>query len=452
MKKNQIVQLEITGMTNEGFGVGRYENMAVFVPGAAPGDSMQVLIVKVLKNYCFGKPLQILTPSPDRITPDCAVSAQCGGCCYRHITYDAESRIKQQRVVDAMQRIGAITAPVLPVIKANAADGYRNKAQYPVGCDQFGHLFAGFYGLHSHRIVKQEACLLQPPEFGKILKACLSFLSKKGCTAYDEATGKGLVRHIYLRKADATGQIMVCLVINGTSIPDETAFAAYITKSFPAVQTVVLNCNCKKTNVILGDTCRVLSGPGFITDVICKLRIKISPLSFYQVNRDMAELLYKTAADFANPAGKTVLDLYCGAGAIGLSMAQNAKEIIGVEIVPQAVEDAKFNARENHIQNARFLCANAADAAKTLAKEGVRPNVVVLDPPRKGAAESLIETIAADFAPERVVYVSCDPATLARDLKRFADQGYQTVKIQPVDLFPRTAHVECVALLIRNKE
>lgn len=449
MNKNDRITLLISSISSQGLGIGRAaDNTAVFVPGAAIGDKVEVIIVKVLKNYCYGKIVGFIEQSPDRVEPDCDAFSRCGGCCYRHISYDAELSIKQKRVSDAVCRIGKISAPIKPIIGADKRDRYRNKAQFPLGYDKNGKAVCGFYALHSHRIVPCTDCMLQPPEFDGILRFLLTFINDNRIPLYDETADRGILRHIYLRRTDS-GDIMVCIVINADRLPKEIekSLVSGLCNSFFEVKTVVLNINKRKTGVILGDKNRVLFGDGYLTDTLCGIKIKLSPLSFYQVNRNMAQKLYSAAADYANADGKTVLDLYCGAGAIGLSMAKKAREIIGVEIVPSAVKDARHNAQINGIENARFICADAAAAAKQLSAEGVRPDVIILDPPRKGADSALIRTIAKDFAPDSVVYVSCDPATLARDLAVFAELGYKTEEVQPVDMFPSTAHVETVCLL-----
>lgn len=452
MKKNDKVTIEITAMSSEGMGIGRHENIAVFVQSAAIGDVVDVIIIKVLKKYCIGKIINFVKTSCDRVTSDCDVFGSCGGCAYRHINYKAECKIKHQRVEDAIRRIGGINAPVLEIIPAKNTIGYRNKAQYPVGYDSNKQLITGFYALHSHRIVNNTNCALQPVEFEDILKVCIEFLKDKNIDAYDEIENKGLVRHIYIRKAEATGEILVCVVINTDDIPHKNELVQLLLQANKNIVGVVLNINKQRTNVILGNKTRVLWGRDYIIDQLCGVKFRISPLSFYQVNSIMAQRLYTIAAEYAQPDGKTVLDLYCGAGTIGLIIAKAAKRIIGVESVPQAVQDANFNAKLNDINNVEFICDTASNAAAELEKKEIKPDVVIIDPPRKGVDKALIETIARGFAPERVVYVSCDPGTLARDLKEFELLGYKTNKIQPVDLFPRTSHVETVVLITRAKE
>ena len=450
LTKNQIIPLEITGYTAEGSGVGHYHGIAVFVPLAAAGDRLEVKILKVAKTYAYGKMEKIVSASKDRVKEDCPQFARCGGCVFRHISYEAELRAKQQRVQDALERIAGLHFTALrPIVGAQKPDRYRNKAQLPVGEGPDGRVKLGFYAAHSHRIIDCEECLLQPEEFAAAVRAFRDWEAETRDSVYDESTGRGRLRHLFLRRAEATGEVMACVVVNGNGVHREQELADLLEKRVPGLKSVVINRNSEKTNVILGPKCRTVRGQDFITDELCGLRFRISPLSFYQVNPLQAERLYRVAGEYAGLTGKeTVLDLYCGTGTIGLSMAKNAGRVIGVEIVEQAVEDAKKNAAENGVENAEFLCADAAKAADMLKNRGVRPNVVVLDPPRKGCGQELIGTVAA-MAPARVVYVSCDPATLARDLKLFALAGYKTMEVTPVDMFPRTAHVECVVLMSR---
>lgn len=446
--KNDILPLEITGYTAEGSGVGRADGAAIFVPGAAVGDKLLVRILKTAKTYAYGKIESITSPSPDRITPDCPQFSKCGGCVFRHITYAAECRAKEQRVRDAFQRIAGLSPELVgPIVPAPSPDRYRNKAQFPLGQDSEGRLVAGFYAPHSHRIVPCRDCLLQPASFAAAIEAVRTWHGETGESVYDERTGKGCLRHLYLRAAMAEGGVMACLVINGRRVRREDRLVELLRAKVPGLRGVVLNTNCDRTNVILGPSCRTIWGEGSLIDRLCGLRFSISPHSFYQVNRDQAEQLYAQAAQYANLTGReTLLDLYCGTGTIGLSMAAKARRVIGVEVVPQAVADARSNAQRNGIQNAVFRCADAVQAAASFRAEGLRPDVVVLDPPRKGCGEALVHTVA-QMAPARVVYVSCDPATLARDLKWFDDCGYVLRAATPFDLFPRTAHVETVALL-----
>lgn len=446
LQKNDRIPLRITGVTAEGSGVGHYEGLAVFVANAAQGDTITAHIIKVKKNYAVARIHQVLTPSPDRIQPDCPVFQQCGGCAWRHITYESECRLKEQRVTDALSRIGHLAITPRPILAAEETDGYRNKAQFPVG-GTARELQIGFFAPRSHRIVDCRACRLQPPAFEGALRAFARWVAENDVSIYNEETGQGLLRHIYLRQAQMTGEVMACAVVNGSEIPAPELLAGELLREMPGIKSLILNQNTARTNVVLGPKCKTLWGEDGIVDELCGLRFFLSPLSFYQVNRAQAERLYQKAAEYAALTGaETLLDLYCGTGTIGLTMAGKAKQVIGVEVVPEAVEDARRNAARNGITNARFLCGDAAMAARQLAGEGVQPDVIVIDPPRKGCDEQLIGTIA-ELAPRRVVYVSCDPATLARDLKQFAELGYETREATPVDLFPRTGHVECVVLL-----
>lgn len=449
-KKNDLAEITITGLTAEGSGVGRADGFAVFVPAAAVGDKLLVKLVKVAKNYGFGRIEKILEPSPDRIEADCGVYSRCGGCCYRHISYEAELAGKENRVRDAVERIAGLKDAVIrPILGADSPDRYRNKAQYPVGRDASGKPVLGFYAPHSHRIAACTGCLLQPAEFQIAAEVFLEWLESSGEDIYDESTGKGRVRHLYLRKALATGEVMVCVVVNGNGLHGEDELAKRLRAQVPGLKSFLINSNREDTNVVLGKKCRTVWGGGAITDVLCGLKFRISPLSFYQVNRSQAERLYGLAKQYADLTGKELLlDLYCGAGTIGLSMADQARRVIGVEIIPQAVEDAKQNAADNGITNAEFHCMDAAKAADMLKERGEKPDVVVLDPPRKGCGADLIQTVAS-LSPHRVVYVSCDPATLARDLKLFGELGYRVCELAPVDMFPRTPHVETVVKMTR---
>lgn len=450
LHKNDIIELAITATSSEGMGIGRYEGVAVFVAHAAQGDLLKVRIVKLMKNFVFGKIEEILVSSPDRIEQDCPVAPRCGGCVFRHISYKKELEIKRDRVEQAFSRIGGLEIETLPVIGAQYPDRYRNKAQYPVGIED-GMLKIGFYSPRSHRINHCLDCLLQPENFQKILETVEKWIEQYSISVYDERAHAGLLRHIYIRHAEATGELMVCLVVNGTKIPHTEELIEYLRAAEPDIAGIVLNINQEDTNVILGKKCITLWGKETITDQLCGLRFRISPLSFYQVNRSQAERLYETAAQYAGLTGnEIVLDLYCGAGTIGLSMAHRAKEVIGVEIISQAVDNAKENAKENGIHNARFFCKDAAEAAKQLKKEGMQPDVVILDPPRKGCGEKLVQTVVG-MNPKRIVYVSCDPATMARDLKWFDALGYSAQTAQPVDMFPRTKCVETVVLLSKLK-
>ncbi|MEE0957924.1 MAG: 23S rRNA (uracil(1939)-C(5))-methyltransferase RlmD [Ruminococcus sp.] len=451
MKKNDLITLSVTSATAEGSGVGKTEEgMAVFVPLTAVGDVIKARILKVKKTYAFAKIEELITPSPSRIEPDCPQFRRCGGCVWRHIRYEDELQIKQQKVEDAVRRIGGIDAPLMPMIGSERIDRYRNKAQLPIGRDKDGKVQIGFYSFHSHRIIDCADCALQPECFKTVIQITRDFINATNADIYDEATGKGRLRHLYIRLGEVTNELMVCYVVNGNGLKQEDVLIRMLKDGLPNLKTVVFNSNREKTNVILGKKNRVAYGSGTITDELCGLRFKISPFSFWQVNRMQAERLYQKAREYAGLRGDEVLlDLYCGTGTIGLTMARDCRELIGVEIIEDAVRDAEQNAAGNGIGNARFICADAPEAAEQLKKEGVSPDVIILDPPRKGCGEALVKTIR-QMNPKRVVYVSCDPATLARDLKYFSENGYHTQEITPCDMFPRTAHVETVVLLSRK--
>ena len=446
MKKNDEIILDIIDITSEGSGVAKQDGMAVFVPMTAIGDTVKARILKVKKNYAFAKVIEIINPSKTRINVDCSIFSKCGGCAFRHIDYEEEKRIKENNVYEVIKRIGLVDKKAEEML-FDEPDFYRNKVQYPISID--GEI--GFFALHSHRIVPCKNCYLQPQIFTSILEAASNWIEKYNISIYNEETNKGLLRHIYIRKGEISGEIMVVLVINGDSLPMWEELLKAISKVCgESLKSFQININKAKTNVILGEKCKTLFGNDYITDVLCGVKVRLSALSFYQVNHKMAEKLYQRARDYVNPKGKTILDLYCGAGTIGLSMANEAEKIIGVEIVEEAIKDANFNAEQNGIKNAEFICADAAVAAKMLAEKGIKTDAVIVDPPRKGCSYDLIETIAQKFSPKRVVYVSCDPATLARDIKLFGDLGYKLEKYSVADLFPRTQHCECCALLLKE--
>ena len=449
MKKNDIVEIEITALSSECSGIGKKDGMVIFVPFSAIGDKLEVKILKVNKTYCYGKIERIITPSPDRVTPDCPVYTRCGGCSLRHISYEAQLRAKEQFVKDAFTRIGGLSPEFLPIIRNTNINGYRNKLQIPIGTDKDGNLIAGFYAFHSHRIVPCEQCLLQPDIFSKITADFLEISTGLNLTAYDETTHKGILRHLYLRKGYYSGEICLCIVV-AKNVPEIKILSDRLLEKYPEIVSSVINVNSRNTNVILGDEEIVLTSKNYICDIMCKIAVNIAPKAFYQVNTPCAEQLYSSACDFAEPKGKTVLDLYCGAGTIGLSMARTAKKIIGVEIVPEAIENAKQNALANDITNCEFICADAAEAARILHSRSLRPDVIMVDPPRKGCGRDACEQIAAFSAP-RIVMVSCNAATAARDCACFAELGYSTDKCVAVDMFSGTNHVETVVLLSHKK-
>lgn len=444
LSKNQEIKLHIDSVSSEGSGVGRFDGQAVFVSGAAVGDELSVHIIKAKKTYAVGIIKEIFNPSKDRTAVDCPYFKQCGGCVYRHISYDAEKRIKTQKVKDAFLRLAHIDVRVREIITANT-DRYRNKAEYPVGRALNG-VNIGFYANRSHRIVDAEDCLLQPAEFAEIVEIIRKWIFNNHISVWNGETSEGLLRHIYIRKGFLSGEIMVCLVINGENIPKAEELISEVSK-ISGVKSIVLNINTKNTNVILGENVKVLWGSEKISDTLCGVEIELSPLSFYQVNHDGAQLLYKKAAEYACLSGnETVIDLYCGAGTIGLSMAHKAKKVIGVEIIPEAIEDAKKNAKRNGIRNAEFYCMDAGEAVKMLRDKNIQPDVILLDPPRKGCSKEVLSCVA-EMNPERIVYISCDVSTQSRDCAVLKELGYITKEVTPVDMFPRTAHVETVAVL-----
>lgn len=451
LQKNQILTLRIERLSSDGSGVAHSaDGEAVFVPGTAPGDEARVRIVKDCGRYAFGILDELLTPSPDRIPVDCPVAGPCGGCSLRHLDYAAELRAKQESVLDAFRRIGGLEVPVLDILPSPEVDRYRNKVQFPVGVDKNGVPCIGFYAGRTHRIVPCPDCKLQPGVLNEIGNALCAFFSQQGIRPYDEQSGKGLVRHIFLRRGAHSGQIMVCLVCTRAKLPHAEQLCAALREQFPAISTILLNVNAKNTNVILGSENHILYGPGYIEDTLCGVPVRLGPLSFYQVNTLAAERLYGVAAQYAQlTSDDALLDLYCGMGTIGLSMADHCRELIGVEIVPEAIESAKANAArmgDAIAAKSRFFCADAGKAASQLAAEGLHPDVVMLDPPRKGCDEATLSAVVT-MSPRRVVYVSCNPSTAARDAKWLEEHGYRAEKVQPVDLFPRTRHCETVCLL-----
>ena len=455
LQKNQILTLRIERLSSDGSGVAHSaDGEAVFVPGTAPGDEARVRIVKDCGRYAFGILDELLTPSPDRIPVDCPVAGPCGGCSLRHLDYAAELRAKQESVLDAFRRIGGLEVPVLDILPSPDVDRYRNKVQFPMGIDKNGVPCIGFYAGRTHRIVPCPDCKLQPSVLNEIGNALCAFFAQQGIRPYDEQSGKGLVRHIFLRRGAHSGQIMVCLVCTRAKLPHAEQLCTALRGQFPAISTILLNVNAKNTNVILGSENHILYGPGYIEDTLCGVPVRLGPLSFYQVNTLAAERLYGVAAQYAQlTPDDTLLDLYCGMGTIGLSMAEQCRELIGVEIVPEAIESAKANAArmgEAVAAKSRFFCADAGQAATQLAAEGLHPDIVMLDPPRKGCDEATLSAVVR-MAPRRVVYVSCNPATAARDAAWLEQNGYHAEKVQPVDLFPRTKHCECITALTRMK-
>ena len=450
IKKNQSVEIEITGITSEGNGVGRAENMAVFVPLTAVGDYARVKIVKVLKSYAFGILEEILRPSENRIEPDCPVFEKCGGCTFRHISYETELQIKNDFIKDAFKRIGGLNPDFEEITGCDETDYYRNKAQYPVS-EQNRKAVCGFYSRRSHRIVPFTACRLQPEIFRQIVDSVIEYINENKIPAYNEEKHNGFIRHIYLRKGYHSDKIMLCIVVFNKSVTDRLkGLAVKISAEFPQIKSVLVNVNNQNTNVILGKENHLLYGSENITDIMCDNKILLSPMSFYQVNTCQAEKLYMIAEEYAELSNTdTLLDLYCGAGTIGLSMCDKVKCLTGVEVISQAIENAKANAKMNNINNAEFICGDAGQIASQLVSKGEKPDVIIVDPPRKGCDKETLDSILK-MGPDRIVMISCNPATAARDCKVLCDEGYEIRRIRGVDLFARTGHVETVVLMSRK--
>lgn len=445
LEKGSVYTAVIDGYSSEGLGIARVNGAVVFVPHAVRGEEIDLRITKVMKTSCAGEIVKIHNPSPERMEPECPYAGKCGGCAYRHLTYPEELWAKRQRVQDALTRIGGLELTVEEILGAKNPEHYRNKSQYPVGAD--GSI--GFFQARTHKVVPIRRCLIQTEAADRTAQAVGEWMRRYKISAYDETTGKGLVRHVCVR-VNRKGESLCCVVVNGNKVPREPELAAYVTAAVPHTVGVLLNSNTRRGNVILGDKYRTLFGRNYLMDTLCGLEFKLSMPSFYQVNRDQAEVLYGKALKFAGLTGnETVLDLYCGIGTITLCLAKAAKRVIGAEIVPPAIRDAKENALRNHIENAEFFCGDAADIAAKLESDGLRPDVVTVDPPRKGLAPEVIASVAA-MGPEKVVYVSCDPATLGRDVKIFREFGYEAKRAAAVDMFPGTAHVETVVLLSRE--
>ncbi|UUZ97703.1 23S rRNA (uracil(1939)-C(5))-methyltransferase RlmD [Paenibacillus sp. P25] len=474
---------DIVGIGHEGEGVGRVNGFTLFVQGALPGEKARVKVLKVKKQYGYAKLLEIVEASPDRVAAPCPIYQQCGGCQLQHMSYDAQLRWKRRLVVDSLERIGKLKVreaaeigpvadgqeqlsgsgdvrsgeaqaeagiEVLPTLGMSGPWRYRNKSQVPVGVDLEGGLVAGFYAQGSHRIIDMDECLIQQENNDAVVAAVKRVARELGIRPYREESHTGLLRHVVARYGFNTGEIMVVLVTNGASIPHADELVGLIREAVPGVRSICQNINRERTNVIFGDETRVLWGSDVIYDTIGDIRFAISARSFYQVNPVQTEVLYRTALDFAGLNGEeTVIDAYCGIGTISLFLAQRAGQVYGVEIVPEAVDDARRNALLNGIRNVQFETGAAEVVIPAWRRQGIAPDVIVIDPPRKGRDTASLETILA-MRPARVVYVSCNPSTLARDLRVLEDGGYRILKVQPVDMFPHTVHVESVALLVRN--
>ena len=448
LKTGAAVELTVTGYTAEGAGVGRVDRQVVFVPRAIAGERLRVRIVNVGKTAAHGEILDVLEPSPHRIAPDCPYFGRCGGCDFRHMDYDEELRLKKQRVLDALSRLGGVTLADLPITGAGLLDGYRNKVQYPVQ-PRGRAAVAGFFRPRTHEVIPIETCRIQPPCADELRRAVLRWMADHKVAAYNEKSHTGVVRHIYLRRGWVSGAVLLCVVLNAEKTPHADKLAAAVRAACPEVTGVVASYNTRRGNSVLGSRFETLWGDGALRDTLCGLEFSLSPAAFYQVNHDQAERLYEKALAFAAlDKTQTALDLYCGAGTITLCLAWRAGKVYGVEIVPEAVTNARENAARNGVTNAEFFCADAGAAALEFAKRGEKLDAIVVDPPRKGLSADVIEALA-QMSPERIVYVSCDPATLARDVRELRTRGYALSKAEAVDLFPRCAHIETVCLLER---
>ena len=449
LEKNKIYEAVISDYTSEGQGVAKIEGCAVFIPNAIVGEVCRVRIEKAQKTWAAGKIVEILERSPHRINRVCPVAKLCGGCNFHHMDYEEESRLKSERVRACLNRMGGENLETVPILAAPDTTCYRNKAQYPVSVNK-GKAYAGFFKAGTHQVIENDRCSILPEQMDAVKDAVIDYVNQYKVSVYDEIAHEGLLRHIYVRRGAVSGQILVCLSINGRNIPKREALLARL-KKIEGFTTLVLTVNTKKGNVVLGDEYITLYGPGYIEDTLCGLNFRLSPRSFYQVNHHQAQRLYNAAIEQAQiTKDDLVLDLYCGVGTITLCMAKAAGKVIGVEVVPQAVEDAKDNAMRNGIENAEFFCGDAGEAALALEQQGIIPDVVVVDPPRKGLNADAIEAMAK-MSPRRIVYVSCDPATLARDVALLKEKGYAVQNAQAADLFPRCAHVESVVCLSRKE-
>lgn len=462
MRKNDTAVVKITDIGVNGEGIGKVDGYTLFIKDAVIGDTVEAKVMKAKKNYGYARLMEVIAPSPDRVKPQCPFARKCGGCQIQEMSYERQLAFKAQKVRGNLERIGGFSAELLdqvmePALGMDAPFGYRNKAQFPFGTDKEGNPVTGFYAGRTHHIIPNTDCALGVPVNREILEIILNFMKKNKIPSYDEKTGKGLIRHVLIRYGFATREIMVCLVVNGTEISEAGELLSELSK-IPGMTSITLSSNMLRTNVIMGDSFDVLWGSGYITDYIGGIKYRISPLSFYQVNPVQTENLYSLALEYADLKGhETVWDLYCGIGTISLFLAQKARKVYGVEIIPQAIDDARENARINGIENVEFFVGKAEEvlpgwyqqyavSGGDSAGNEARADVVIVDPPRKGCDEALLGTIV-EMAPERVVYVSCDPATLARDLKYLCGQGYVLERVRAVDMFPETVHVETVCLL-----
>lgn len=446
IEKDQMYEMEISSLGHSGEGIGKVDGFTVFVEDAIPGDVVKVKITTLKKSYGIGKLVEIINPSKDRISPKCAVADTCGGCQIMYMDYNAQLETKRVMVEETLKRIGKIDSIVHPTLGMENPYEYRNKAQFPVGVMD-GKTILGFYKKGSHDIVDTEYCHIQAPVNEEIVKVMKKFISESGVEVYNEKTKKGLIRHVVTKVGFATGEVMVVIVTNGQKFPKKESLVEMLKKNIVGLKSVVQNVNKKDTNVIFGETTFTLYGEDKIVDYIGDLKFNISARSFYQVNPSQTKVLYDKALEYANLTGEErVFDIYCGIGTISLFLAKKAREVHGIEVSEAAINDAKENSLINEFVNTNFHVGRAEVVVPKLYEDGIRADVVVVDPPRKGCEESVLETIV-NMTPKRVVYVSCNPATLARDLAYLDEKGYKTVEVQPVDMFPHSSHVECVVLI-----
>ncbi|WP_440896558.1 23S rRNA (uracil(1939)-C(5))-methyltransferase RlmD [Amphibacillus sp. Q70] len=453
VQKNQKLKLSFEDMTHEGNGVGKIAGYPVFVPNILPGETAKIKVIKVKKNFAIGKRLELIKASPDRVDPPCNVYFQCGGCQLQHMSYSMQLEMKRNQVENTLRKIAHIkNVDVEPTLGMEEPWRYRNKVQIPVG-EKDGELITGFYRKRSHDIIEgMDRCIVTSEVNDQMVETVRKIADSLGIQAYDEQTHRGVLRHIMVRTGENTGETMIVIVTKTKKLPKEEQLIRQIIERHPEVTSIMQNINAERTNVILGKQTKRLWGEEYIYDTIGEIKFAISALSFYQINPKQTKVLYDKALEFANLTGdETVIDAYCGIGSISLFLAQKAKKVYGVEIVPQAIEDAKKNAELNDLTNAEFVVGQAEKIMPTWKAKGLQPDVIVVDPPRKGCDPSLLEAMI-EMNPERIVYVSCNPSTLARDLAILTEGGYQTKKVQPVDLFPQTSHTEVVCLLERSSE
>ena len=448
IQKNDYIDVVFEDLTHEGSGVAKIDGYPIFVPYGLPGEKAKIKVTKLNKGYGFGRLMELYEESPDRAEPPCPIYKQCGGCQLQHLSYEGQLKAKEKMVRELMTRIGKLEeVNVLPVLGMNEPWNYRNKAQVPVG-EMEGGLVAGFYAKRSHEIIDMDECLIQFTENDEMIRLVKGICEKHGVKAYNEKQHKGTLRHIMVRTGQVTGELMVVLVTRTPDMPNRRKIIEEIVEAVPNITSIIQNVNTKRTNVILGDQTITLWGADVISDYIGDIKFEISPRSFYQVNPIQTKVLYDKTLEYADQSGnETVIDAYCGIGTISLFLAKKAKKVYGVEIVPEAIEDARKNAALNEITNVEFEVGEAETVIPNWYKQGITADTLVVDPPRKGCDENLLKTIAA-MKPKKVVCVSCNPATLARDLRYLEDNGYKTVEVQPVDMFPQTMHVECVAKLV----